>query len=93
MSDQVETNSYYGNNLPPKVSDPEELVFYKPDAFAHEDEFRIALFYPSDKPGFLAKEGKTIPFYKENESSHLTLSYPDADFLKQFIGNVYEPRA
>ncbi|ABO22483.1 hypothetical protein SHLO109777_10560 [Shewanella loihica] len=85
--------TYYGNSSLPKVSNPDELVFFKPDAFSHEDEFRIALFYPEDKQGFKTKEGDTIPFYNENESNHLTLSYPDREFQKQFIGEIYAPRA
>ena len=85
--------TYYGNNYLPNVSDPEDYIFYKPDVFSHEDEFRIALLYPDNKSGLMVKEGDTIPFYKENESSHLTLSYPDPEFLKQFIGNIYEPCA
>lgn len=82
--------TYYSNGHLPKVTSPDELVFYKPEAFIHEDEFRIALFYPDDKAGFKAEEGDTIPFYNENQSNHLILSYPDQDFLRQFIGKVYE---
>ncbi len=85
--------TYYGNSSLPKVSSPDDLVFYKPDVFSHEREFRIALFYPEDKPGFEAREGDTILFYNEDESNHLTLSYPDPEFQKQFIGEVYEPIA
>ena len=85
--------TYYGNSHLPKVTDPEDLVFFKPEAFSHEDEFRIALFYPENKNGFMAKEGDTIPFFIDGESTHITISYSDVNFLKQFIGAVYEPSA
>lgn len=82
--------TYYGNGHLPKFTNPDELVFYKPEAFKHEDEFRIVLFYPDNKAGFKEKEGNTVPFYNENESGHLIISYPEQDFLRQFIGKVYE---
>ena len=82
---------YFDNGCLPETSDPNDLVFYKPSAFAHENEFRIALFYPENKRDFKAEEGDTIPFYKEDESNHLTISYLNPDVLKQFIGKVYKP--
>ncbi len=66
----------------------EELVFYKPNAFAHEAEYRIAWFYPLDKKGF-SVNGKTIPFRFENESSHLTFFHKDNTLITGCIKEVY----
>lgn len=67
---------------------PEDLVFYKPDFFVHENEYRIAWFYPLDKTGFSA-DGEIIPFRKEGESSHVTISHKDTTFITGCIKHVY----
>lgn len=67
---------------------PEKLVFYKPDFFAHESEYRIAWFYPLNKTGFLS-DGRTIPFRFENESSHLFIFHKEKSFITDCIVDVY----
>jgi hypothetical protein len=85
--------TYYSKGHFPKACEVSDLVFYKPDAFNHEAEFRIALFYPLNKLGFKAIDGKILPFKDDNESMHITFAYPDKEFLKQFIGNTFERKA
>lgn len=85
--------TYYGRGQLPRTHDPRDLVFYKPESFTPEAEFRIALFYPSGKRGFKASSGEAIPFIDERKSTHMTISYPDKNFLKQFIGNTFEQKA
>ncbi|PWD67088.1 hypothetical protein [Pectobacterium parmentieri] len=67
---------------------PEKLVFYKPDFFAHESEYRIAWFYPLNKTGFLV-DGRTIPFRFENESSHLFIFHKEKCFITGCIVDIY----
>ncbi|QMI04917.1 hypothetical protein [Citrobacter sp. RHB25-C09] len=66
----------------------EKLVFYKPDFFSHESEYRIAWFYPLNKSGFLSK-GKTIPFRLKNESSHLTFFHLNKTIITDCIIEIY----
>ncbi|WP_248465005.1 hypothetical protein [Pectobacterium versatile] len=81
--------TYYDQNtLFGLEQSPEKLVFYKPDFFAHESEYRIAWFYPLDKAGFLVN-GRTIPFRFENESSHLFIFHKEKDFITDCIVDVY----
>lgn len=66
----------------------EDLVFYKPNFFSHEAEYRIAWFYPLNKKGF-SSEGKTIPFRFENESSHLTFFHKNKTLITGCIKDVH----
>ncbi|MGL1115677.1 hypothetical protein [Vibrio metschnikovii] len=84
--------TYYEKYELPKTFDPVHLTFHKPSAFKHEAEYRVALFYPLGKSSFQSANGELVPFMKDDESMHLTISYPEKDFLKQFIGKVYEPK-
>ncbi|MGL5221095.1 MAG: hypothetical protein ACRC8G_16875 [Plesiomonas shigelloides] len=65
-----------------------ERVFYKPVKFKHEEETRIALFYPEHKSGFQA-EGKVIPFRAENESRHITIKIVAPDINLEYVKNVF----
>ena len=80
---------YYSKGYLPEELSSIDLVFHKPKSFEHEDEFRMALFYPLDRPGFKSSEGDTIPFINEGESNHLTVSCENPEFLKQFIGELF----
>ncbi len=66
----------------------EKLVFYKPDFFSHECEYRIAWFYPLDKDGFRAG-GKNIPFMLKDESSHLFFFHKERTFITDCILEVF----
>ncbi|WP_261823016.1 hypothetical protein [Vibrio neonatus] len=81
---------YYDKYLLPSTSDAVDLVFYKPSSFSHEVEYRIALFYPLNKPGFADENGNVIPFIKDDESIHITMTSTNKGFFNQFIGKVYE---
>lgn len=76
---------YYDPFQAPPTQMADELVFYKPEYFYHEAEYRIALFYPNNKPGFLSEDGAIIPFHKEDESMHMFISHEDPRFITQFI--------
>lgn len=67
---------------------PEKLVFFKPDFFSNESEYRIAWFYPLDKDGFRAGN-KNIPFMFENESSHLFFFHKERAFITDCIIDVF----
>jgi len=56
-----------------------DLVFYKPIAFIHEQETRLAFFYPLQKQGFKGVNGEVMPFRKEGESLHLEINITDDD--------------
>ncbi|NOE37605.1 hypothetical protein GU269_05660 [Vibrio cholerae] len=84
--------TYYSKYELPKTFDQIDLTFHKPSVFEHEAEYRVALFYPLEKSSFQAEDGELVPFMKDDESMHLTISSPENDFFKQFIGNVYEPK-
>lgn len=79
---------YYKKGVAPNSLDPMELVFYKPDSFSHEAEYRIALFYPLNKNGFKHSSG-VIPFYKPGESMHMFLSHKKSDFITSCIKEVF----
>ena len=83
--------TYYSKHELPKTFDPIDLTFHKSSAFKHEAEYRIALFYPPGKSSFQSEDGEIIPLIKDDESIHLTITYPEKDFIQQFIGNIYEP--
>lgn len=83
---------YYEKDYLPQSINPYDLVFYKPKVFSPESEYRIALFYPEEKEGFKSTEGETVNFINPDESLHMVFQYPEKEFLKQFIGNVYEPK-
>ena len=85
--------TYYGKKHLPKNTNALDLVFFKPESFIHEDEYRIALFYPENKTCFKANNGDSVPFILDDESSHMTFNYPDSEFLKQFIGEHFEKQA
>lgn len=72
-------------------ANPEEAVFLKPDIFAHEDEYRIALFYPLTKSGFKLDNNEIVPFYRENESQHLHIKCRDKRLIKDMIVGFYSP--
>lgn len=61
---------------------PDEPIFIKPLNFAHEAEYRIALFYPLNKTGFLTKEGRDIPFRIEGESIHMEVDHTEPGFMR-----------
>ena len=88
MEIQAKNIIYYDplDSLP--KSNEEELIFYTANSFLHEDEFRITLLYPRDKKGFKAEDGVIIPFFKENESTHMYISHTDPTFITQFILNI-----
>jgi hypothetical protein len=69
----------------------EELVFYKPDAFSHEAEYRIAWFYPLNKKGF-SSGGITIPFIFKDESSHITFFHKEKTIITDCIEKVYRKK-
>lgn len=79
--------NYYRRGIGPSSLDPMDLVFYKPDGFSHEAEYRIALFYPLDKAGF-KYAGGVMPFYKEGESMHMFLSHKRSEFITSCIKDV-----
>lgn len=80
---------YYDQNTLNGIDkSPEKLVFYKPDFFVHESEYRIAWFYPLNKTGFLV-DGKSIPFISENNSSHILFSHKEKSFITECIVEVY----
>ncbi|MFI3276482.1 hypothetical protein [Vibrio sp.] len=83
--------TYYEKYSLPSTSNYVDLVFYKPSIFSHEEEYRIALFYPLEKSGFTNKNDNVIPFIKDDESMHITMTHTDKGFFNQFIGKVYEP--
>lgn len=85
--------TYYGRGHLPKTQNSLDLVFYKPQSFNHEAEFRIALFYPEEKEGFKSTEGETVSFINPEESLHMVFQYPQKEFFKQFIGIVYERKS
>lgn len=80
--------TYYKKGVHPNTLDPLDLVFYKPDFFSHEAEYRIALFYPLDKKGFKHSNG-VIPFYKDDESMHMFLSHNKKDFITSCIIEIF----
>lgn len=84
--------TYYKNGVHPNTLDPLELVFFKPELFSHEAEYRIALFYPLDKKGFKSSKG-TIPFYKDGESMHMFLSHAKKEFITSCIIDVFSPKS
>lgn len=67
---------------------PDELVFYKPNQFSHESEYRIAWFYPLDKKHFRSKN-KNIPIRFKDESSHMTVFHKEKDIITDCIVDVY----
>lgn len=81
---------YYDPNSPPETTDPKEMVFYKPNCFSPEDEFRIAIFYPANKSGFRTESGLTIPWYVKDDSLHLEFLHTEPRFIQQCIVGVYE---
>jgi hypothetical protein len=85
--------TYYSEKYLPKNANALDLVFYKPDSFIHEDEYRIALFYPENKTCFKANNGDSVPFILESESTHMSFNDPDKKVLKQFIGECFESQA
>lgn len=70
----------------------DDLVFQKDNRFAHEQEYRIALFYPLDKKGFKSVCGEDVPFHKQDESQHMTIETTVDTGFKDLILNIYEPR-
>ncbi|MFP1879420.1 hypothetical protein [Lonsdalea quercina] len=80
---------YEQNSLHGLDQSPEKLVFYKPDFFSHESEYRIAWFYPLDKAGFLCG-GKKIPFRFKNESSHVFFFHKERNFITDCIVGTYK---
>ena len=84
--------TYYGEKYLPNNINALDLVFYKPNSFIHEDEYRIALFYPEDKSGFQDYNGIVHPFIGL-DSQHMNLRYPEKEFLKHFIGETIESKA
>lgn len=90
MDIQAKDVIYYDPTTSPQTLDRKELVFYKPHFFCHEEEFRIALFYPENKKGFKTENGIVVPFMLEDESIHITLSHSDSRFITQFILGFFE---
>ncbi|VFB08924.1 Uncharacterised protein [Aeromonas salmonicida] len=68
-----------------------DLVFCKPSAFIHEQETRLAFFYPVNKKGFKGSGGKILPFRIEGESLHLEINISDenTDAKSQCVTGVY----
>lgn len=79
---------YDQNSLHGLEQSLDKLVFYKPNFFSHESEYRIAWFYPLNKTGFLCGN-KKIPFRFKNTSSHLFITHENKKFIKDSIVNVY----
>ncbi|WP_249743752.1 hypothetical protein [Citrobacter portucalensis] len=80
---------YYHIGTPPNTFTPEELVFRKPAAFSHESEYRLAMFYPKNKRGFKTEDGKTIPFWIEGESMHMTVNHKEKGFISGCITDIF----
>ena len=85
--------TYYSKGHFPSDLTTEDFVFYKPDSFKHEDEYRIALFYPESKTSFETDNGDNIPLLKDDESTHIFFNNSNREFLKQFIGKYFEKTA
>ncbi|WP_211482154.1 hypothetical protein [Azotobacter beijerinckii] len=83
--------TYYDPKSPPKSINPKDLVFLKPISFSHESEFRVAIFYPTNKKGFKSDSGIIVPFIIPDDSLHITFSHPDKAFIQQCIVGTYEP--
>lgn len=81
---------YYDPKSPPETTDPKSIVFYKPNCFSPEAEFRIAIFYPTDKIGFTSDSGLIIPWQVPGDSLHLQFLSRDPLYIKQCIVGVYE---
>lgn len=72
----------------------EKAVFYKPNIFYPEAEYRIAIFYPIDKPGFNTPTGETIPFQSESESMHLQSFSKEGNTLwKGIVESSFESKS
>lgn len=80
---------YYHQGTPPNTFTREELVFYKPSPFSHESEYRLAMFYPENKTGFKTDDGTVIPFFKEGESMHMTVSHRTEGFIGGCVTEVF----
>lgn len=78
---------YYHPGTAPDSFTPEELVFFKPNIFSHEAEYRIALFYPLNKTGF-AYEGGVLPFKMEGESMFMDISHQQKGFISECVKKV-----
>lgn len=83
--------TYYDLKQPPRSTVAKDLVFIKPSFFSHECEFRVAIFYPKKKRGFLTTSGKTVPFFIPGESMHLHFEHPNSPIGENFIVATFEP--
>lgn len=81
---------YFDPKLPIPTVDQKDLVFLKQKIFSNEAEFRVAIFYPSNKSGFRSTEKIVIPFQMEDDSLHITFSHSDENLIKRFIVGAYE---
>lgn len=83
---------YYHPGTPPDTFMPKELVFFKPAAFRHEAEYRLAMFYPEGKTGFKTSDGVVIPFWKDGESMHMTVAHQENGFISGCVTEVFYPK-
>ncbi|GAD79715.1 hypothetical protein [Vibrio ezurae] len=69
----------------------EQVVFYKPELFLPEAEYRIAIFYPLNEKGFYTSDGRIIPFQLEGESTHLQCNMENDDkYWSRVVVGSYE---
>ncbi len=82
--------TYYEPSLPPISVGSRDLVFFKPIQFSHEAEFRVVIFYPKDKRGFICDGGVFVPFSIPGDSLHISFSSEDSSVFKRFVKGVFE---
>lgn len=69
----------------------EKAVFCKPEIFSPEAEHRVAIFYPTDKPGFNTQNGDIIPFRSDSESMHMqSFANEGNSFWKGIVEGSFE---
>jgi hypothetical protein len=81
---------YYEEYFDLGLLSPEEVVFFKPEIFHIEAEYRIAIFSDAENKGFNA-EAVVLPFTPTDESQHLSFyNNQPVDFWRDIFIDSYE---
>lgn len=84
---------YFDPYQPVPTSDPLHLAFYKPQAYASENEYRVLIRLPMGYTEFRAASGERVPFFISGESMHMEFTANDSAYNNACLLKVHRPES
>ncbi len=86
--------TYYPGVMSAPVPDLESALFYKPDVYSIEDEYRVALTVPPHRKAFMSSEGVRVEMFSDDPGDlrHLFINSNEPGMNGYYLESVsYRP--